>query len=172
MRSRLNCESGGEARHKREHLRHKLDGKRRLLSLLHVFIVGQGQAFELQRDGLRCAVNAADLGADQLGEVGILLLRHGAGAGGKGLGQSDETELRGGEKRDLFGKTAEVQADEGERLQVFENEIAVAGGVDGIGCGRGETQLARGDGAVERQRCSGYCSGAERAVVEARGAIA
>ncbi len=138
----IELKGGGEAGHKREHLRNEVDAEGRLLRLLHVFIVGQRQAFELQRHCLRSAVNAADLGADQLSEVGIFLLRHGAGAGGKGLGQRDEVELRGGEKRDLFGETAQMQADKGERLQIFQNEVAVAGGVDGVGGGRGEAKLA------------------------------
>ena len=65
-----------------------------------------------------------------------------------------------------------MQADKGERLQIFQNKIAVTGGVDGVGGGRGETQLARGDSAVERERCAGHRAGAERTEVETRRAIA
>ncbi len=166
MRWRLNSSAAVKRATRREHERNKFDGKDRLLGLLHVLIVGERQAFELQRDGLRGAVDASDLGADELGEVGIFLLRHGAGAGGEGLGQGDEIELRGGEERDLFGETAEVKADEGEGLQVLENEIAVAGGVDGVGCGGCEAEFVRGNVAVERKCCAGHCTGAERAEVE------
>jgi hypothetical protein len=67
----------------------------------------------LQRDGLGRAVDAADLGANQLSEIGILLLRHGAGAGGEGFRERDEIEFGGGEEGDFFGKAAEVQADKG-----------------------------------------------------------
>ena len=88
-------------------------------------------------------MEAADLGANQLGEVGIFLLRHGAGAGGEGLGQIDEAELGGGVEGDFFGEAAGVEADQGERLQVFEDEVAVAGGVHAVGGGRGEVELAR-----------------------------
>ena len=51
-----------------------------------------------------------------------------------------------------------MQADDGERLQIFEDEIAIAGGVDGVSRGCGETKLAGGNGAVERKRCSGHCA--------------
>ena len=90
----IELKSSGEACYESEHLRNKFDGKGRLLGLLHIFIVGQRQAFELQSDSLGRAVDAADLGADQLGEVGILFLRHGAGAGGKGFRQRDKVEFR------------------------------------------------------------------------------
>ncbi len=74
----IELKGGGEVGQEGEHPRDKVRGEGRLLSLLHVLIVGQRQAFELKRDGLRRAVDAADLGADQLGKIGILLLRHGA----------------------------------------------------------------------------------------------
>src|SRR5580698_1332355 len=103
---KVELKSGGEASYEPNHAGHKLDGECRLLGLLHVFIVGQGQAFELQRDGLRCAVNATDLGADELGEVGVFLLRHGAGAGGKRFGKNYKTIFGGGKERYFFGETA------------------------------------------------------------------
>ena len=65
----------------------------------------------------------------------------------KASGSSDKTVLRRGKQRDLFGKTAQMQAYKGERLQIFQNEIAVAGGVHRVGCGRRETQ------ALARQCC-------------------
>ena len=111
-------------------------------------------------------LNAADFGAHQLGQIGIFLLRHGARSGGKGFGQNDKSELRGGKERDLFGKAAQVQADERERLQILENKIAIAGGIDGVGGRRGESELARGDGAVERKRCAGNRARAERAKIQ------
>jgi len=43
---------------------------------------------------------------------------------------------------------------------------------DGVGGGARETQLARGDSAVERERCAGHRAGAERTEVETRRAIA
>ena len=72
----IEFEGGREPRNEIQHLRHKADGKDRLLGLLHVFIVGQRQPFELHRHRLRRAMNAPHLGANQLGQIGILLLRH------------------------------------------------------------------------------------------------
>src|SRR5580698_3293909 len=99
-----------------EHGRHKLNLECRLLGLLHVFIVGQRQAFELQSDSFRGAVDSSDFGADQLGQIGIFLLRHGARSGRKSLRQLNETELCCRKQRDLFCEPAEMQADKGQRL--------------------------------------------------------
>ncbi len=74
----VELERRGEARYESQHLRHKFNGECRLLCLLHIFIVGQRQALQLQRDCLGSAVNASDFGANQFGEIGIFLLRHGA----------------------------------------------------------------------------------------------
>src|SRR5215469_6107667 len=88
--SRLRCtahalevkrEGGGEARYQQEHLRDKIDRKYRFLGLLHVLVVGQGQSLQLQRDGLGRAVNSPHFRAQQLGEIWILFLRHGARSG-------------------------------------------------------------------------------------------
>ena len=92
-------------------MRRHIGGEGRLLGFLHVFIVGEGQAFELRVTACGCAVEAADFGADEFGEVGVFLLRHGAGAGGEGFRKGDEAELGSGEEGDLFGEAAEVQAD-------------------------------------------------------------
>ncbi len=51
-----------------------------------------------------------------------------------------------------------MQTDEGERVQVFEDKVSIAGGIDRIGCWGDEAQLARGNVAVKRKRCAGYCA--------------
>jgi hypothetical protein len=151
-------EGGGEAGEQADHLRGAAHGEGWLLRLLHVLIVRQGQTFELEGDGCGCAVDAADFGSDEFGEVGVFLLRHCAGAGGECFGELDEVELGGGKEGDFFGEAAGVEADEGEGLQVFEDEVAVAGCVHAVGGGRGEVELFGGDGAVEGERCSGDCA--------------
>ncbi len=40
-----------------------------------------------------------------------------------------------------------------------------------VGCGSGEAEFARGDGAVEREGCAGDGAGAERAEVHARAGV-
>ena len=170
--------SGAEderAGERREHAHHFVgfgrSGEDRLLGLLQVFVVGEGQAFEQQGDGFRGSVDAADLGADELREVGVLLLRHRAGAGGEGFGQIDESELRGGEESDLFAKAAGVERNLGEHLEVFEDEVAAAGRIHAVGRGGDEVEFARGDAAVNRQSSAGHCARAERAIVQACNAI-
>ena len=171
MRSRLNRRAAVKRATSASIWRHKIDCKCRLLRLLHVFIVGQRQSFQLQRDGLRRAVDAAHFGADQLRQVGILLLRHGARSGRKRLRQNDKSKLRRREKRDLFGKPAQVQPNKSQRLQILENEVAIAGGVHGVRRRRRESQLARSNRAVERKRCAGHRTRTQRAIVQPRRAI-
>jgi len=64
-----------------------------------------------------------------------------------------------------------MQADKRERMQVLENEVAIAGGIDGIGCRRDEAQFARDEAAVECERGAGHCARAKRAVVKVGAAI-
>jgi len=55
----------------------------------------------------------------------------------------------GCEEGDLFGKAAEVKAHVGKGVKIVEDEVPIAGGVDGVGSGRGEGEFFCGDGAVE-----------------------
>src|SRR5215469_12978481 len=116
-------------------------------------------------------MNATDLGAEQLGHIRILLLRHRAGSGGESFRQQDKTEFCGGEECDFFGEAAEVQPDAGKRLQILEDEIAVARRIHRVACRRSEAKLACGDGAVESERCSSHSTRTERAIVQARSAV-
>jgi len=85
--------------------------------------------------------------------------------------QIDKTKLSRSEKGDLFSETAGVQSQQGQRMKIFEHEVAVAGRVHAVRGGSSESKLLRSDRAVERQRCTGNRSGAERRIVQTRNAV-
>ena len=131
------------------------------LAFLEVFVVGEWEAFYQCRECRGGSQQPGGFAAGELGEVGVLLLRHRGGAGGEGLGEFDEVEFRGGVEGDLFGEARDVQAERGGGLREVEHEVAVGGGVHAVGCGRGEAECFGGDGAVERERGAGDGSAAE-----------
>ena len=64
-----------------------------LLAFLEVFVVGEREAFDEGGEGGGGAEEAGGFAAGELGEVGVLLLRHRGGAGGEGFGEVDESEF-------------------------------------------------------------------------------
>ena len=113
-------------------------------------------------------MDSAGSSANEFSEIRIHLLRHRARAGGEAFGQCDEAEFRGGEERDLFCEAADMKCDGRERLQKFDQEIAVAGGVHAVGSGSGKAELARGNRAIESKRGARDRAGAKRAIVQPR----
>ena len=138
-----------------------------LLAFLEVFVVGEREAFDEGGECGGCAEQAGGFAADEFGEVGVLLLRHRGGAGGEGFGEVDEAELGGGVEGELFGEAGDVEAEGGDGLGEVEREVAVGGGVHGVGRGGVEVEGVGGDGAVEGEGCAGDGSGAEGAEVHA-----
>lgn len=76
----------------------------RFLVLLKVAVVGEGEAFEGGEEGHEVTEEAAGFPTRDLGDVGILLLRHQGAAGGVGVGEGDEVELGAGPEDKVFGK--------------------------------------------------------------------
>lgn len=142
-----------------------------LFVFLEVAVVGEGEAFDGGEDGDEVAEEAAGFSASDLGDVGVLLLRHQGGAGGVGVGEGDEVELGGGPENEVFGEAGEVGADEGEVEEDLGEVVAVGDGVHGVGADAVEAELL-GDGcAVEVDGGSGEGSGAEGADVEALASV-
>ena len=92
-------------------------------------------------DGCLAGGYARGFGADQLEAIGVLLLRHGATARREGVRKTHEPELLRGEQDELRAHLAHVKSDVGERLHVFESEIAGGGGIEAVGEWSGKAKL-------------------------------
>ena len=87
------------------------------------------------------ADQAARLAAGQLGDVGVLLLRHDARPGGVRVVERDEGELLGRPEDDLLGEPRDV--DRGHRRDERElgGEVPAGGAVDGVLHRAGEAEV-------------------------------
>ena len=103
-----------------------------LLVLLHILVVGQGDALEGGEEGDEVAVDAARLAADQLGHVGVLLLGHDGGACGVGIRQLHELELPARPQNDLLREAGEVHHHEGAGGDELHREVAVGDAVQRV----------------------------------------
>ena len=78
-------------------------------------------------------MSAAGLAAGELGDVGVLLLRHDARPGRVAVVERHEAELAGGPEDDLLGLPADVDADHREHERQLGDEVAAGRPVDGVG---------------------------------------
>ena len=138
-----------------------------LLVLLEVAVVGEREALEGRQDRHQVAVDAACAAAGQLGDVGVALLGHDAGAGGEVVGQADEAEFVAGPEDDLLGEAREVHHRRGRGGLELDDEVAVGDGVDAVAADAAEAELAGDELAVERVGDAGEGAGAERQLVGA-----
>ena len=135
----------------------------RLLVFLEIAVVGEREALQHREQRHQVPDRAAGLAAHQLGHVGVLLLRHQARAGGVGVGELDEAELRRRPEHQLLGQAREVHHRDRGRRQELERRVARGDGVHAVAGGRVEAERPGGLFAVERQRGAGQRAGAERA---------
>ena len=87
----------------------------RFLVLLKIPVVGQREALQGGQEPGQVADEPAGLAPDELGDVGVLLLRQHRAAGGVGVGQAQEAELLGGPQHDLLPQPGEVDLAQGAR---------------------------------------------------------
>ena len=110
-----------------------VDGvEQRLLVLLEVAVVREGQPLERGQEAGEVADQPAGLAPGQLGHVGVLLLRQHRAAGRVGVGEPHEPELLARPQHDLLAHAAQVDAEQGEGEQRLGHEVAVADGVEGV----------------------------------------
>ena len=145
--------------------------EQRLLVLLEISVVGEGQALQRGQEAGEVTDQAAGLAAGQLGDVGVLLLREHRAAGGVGVGEAGEAELLGGPQDDLLADPAEVDADQGQREQGLRHEVAVGHRVQAVLEARREPEVLGHAGRVEGQRGSGQRARAQRRHVETPAAV-
>ena len=109
--------------------------------------------------------------ADQLEDVGVLLLRHDAAAGADRIGQRQEAELLGAPEDPLLGPAREVLGDQRQDEDRLEHEVAVAGDVQAVGRHAVEAELPGHELAVDRQGRAGQGGGAQGQDVQPLAAV-
>jgi len=139
--------------------------KQRSLVFLQVAVIGQGQALEDGRQGDQAADGAACTSAQQLGDVGILLLGHEAGSGSDLVGQVDEPEFGAGPQHDVLTEPAEVEAGDHAGVYEVERKVSIRHRIDAVGRQALETKLFRDNLASQRQRRAGQRTRPERHLV-------
>ena len=115
----------------------------RLLVLLQVPVVGQRQALAGGQQAGQVADQPAGLAAGQLGDVGVLLLRHDARPGRPGVGQPGEAELVGDPQDHVLAQPGQVDADLRQHVRGLGDQIAGGGAVDRVGHAGREARARR-----------------------------
>ena len=103
-----------------------------LLVLLHVLVVGQGQAVHHAVQGGQVTDHARRLGAQQLRRVRVLLLRHDRGGGRPRVAHLAEPELLRRPQHDLGAQPRQMRRARGGGRQEVEHEVAVGDSVDRV----------------------------------------
>ena len=106
----------------------------RFLVLLHILVVGEGDALHHREQGHKVAVDAAGLSADELGDVGVLLLRHYRRARCVGVVELDEFELPRAPHYYLLGEAGQVHHEYRDRRSKLYAEISVGNAVKEFPC--------------------------------------
>ena len=136
-----------------------------LLVLLHILIVGQGNALHRRQQAKQRAVDAPGLAADQFRDIRVLLLRHDAAAGAVGVIDLHKAVLVAVPDDDLLAEAGKMHHDDGERREELEQVIPVRDGVHAVPRGSGKPEQRGRQRPVQgigrpRQR-----AGAEGAVI-------
>ena len=112
---------------------------------------------------LWCADDARRLGAQQLGRVGVLLLRHDRGARAPGVAERAEAELLAAPQHELGAQPREVRRERRRSGEVVQREVAVGDGVDRVRRRRRRSPALRAtSAAVGREVHARERTGAER----------
>ena len=135
------------------------------LVVLEVAVVCERDAFHHREEVDERAGELASLAAQQLEHVGVLFLRHDAGAGAEGVGQLDPAEFCREVYDEVFGEAAYVVAEYGGEVEYVEEVVAVGDGVHAVFGEAREAHVAHRVFAVERQRGAGERAAAERRFV-------
>ena len=153
------------ADHERERLERRR-GRGRVVQrdalLLQVAVVRERQALQRGEHGDEVADDPAGAAAHELGDVGVLLLRHDARPGRVLVGELGEAELGAGPQHELLGQTRCMHRGERARVRELRDEVAIGDGVDAVAERPGELQLFRDGGGIDRIRHAGERAGAER----------
>ena len=123
----------------------------RFLVLLHVLGIGHGQTLHDYRQAGQGPQDPAHLGADQLGGVGVALLRHDRRAGREGIAELDKAKLRRDPQDDLFRQTRQVHRADARCRQGLQRKISGRDTVERIGRRPIKAQRLGGLESVDRE---------------------
>ena len=158
-----------------DHPRQRAEGERGLvdgveqwlLVLLQVTVVRERQALQRREEAGDVTDRAAGLAACELGDVGVLLLRHHRAAGRMRVVEHREPELGRRPQHPLLAQPREMHAEEREVEQRLSDEVSVAHRVERVLERRGEAEVGCGAMGIERQRRPGERARAQGRDVEA-----
>ena len=136
------------------------------LVLLHVLAIGKRKTFQHDQQPVQRADDPARLGTYQLGGIGIALLRHDRGSGGKGIGQGDKAEPVGTPDHHFLCKAGHVNRTDCGRRQEFQRKVTVGDGIHRIRHWPVEAEKLRRHLAVGRKAGAGKRGGAKRRFIE------
>ena len=123
-------------------------------------LYASGRPLSVASSPVRLPIEPAGLAARELGDVGVLLLRHDARAGRVAVVEGHEAELAGVPEDDLLGEAREVDADHRRDEGELGHDIARRRAVERVLGGPGEAELARDELRVESERRAGERSAA------------
>ncbi len=159
---------GDHARQRAERQADLVDSiEERLLVLLQVPVVGEGQPLQRHQQPGEVADDTTGAAARQLGDVRVLLLRQHRRPGGVGVIEPGEAQLVARPQHPLLPHPRQVDGDESQIEQRLGDEVPVGDGVEAVledGC---KPEIGCGRRRVEREGRAGKGAGAEGRHVQA-----
>ncbi len=143
----------------------------RLLVLLEIAVVREGQALERGQHPRHVPDQPARLGPGQLGHVGVLLLGEHRAPRGVGVVEDDEPELLARPQHELLAQPRQVDAQQRQVEERLGHEVAVRDRVEGVLEPAPEPEVLGHPVGVEGQRRPRQRAGPERAHVHADHAV-
>ena len=153
-------DQAGHRRQQHLQLGHRVED--RFLVLLQVAVVGQRLRLQRGQQAGQVADQPARLAAGQLGDVGVLLLRHDRAAGRPCVVQRRVAEFGGAPEDDVLGQPGQVDADHRQHERRLGGEVPRRGGIDGVVRGGVESQFLGDRIGVEAERRSRQRPGSVR----------
>ena len=143
----------------------------RLLVFLVVLVVGQRLSLHQRQQRHQVAIDATGLAADQLGHVGVLLLRHDRRAGAVAVRQVDEADPGRHPVHQLFREARQVHHQQAGVGAELDGEVAIGDGVQRVLAYAIETQRARHVFAVDGEGGAGQRGSSQRQPVDAAAGV-
>ncbi|OEI70206.1 Uncharacterized protein Cus16_0832 [Curtobacterium sp. ER1/6] len=143
-----------------------------LLVLLEVAVVREREPLQRREEPGEVPDETPGLAPGELGDVGVLLLRHDARPGRERVVEADEAELLRVPEDDLLGQAGHVDADLGQHERELGHDVTGCGGVDRVVRRPGEAEFVGDRRRVEPERAAREGTGAVRADARAVGPVA